>query len=115
MNTDLLTEINRATRAYCAQARALTLTATDFYDWLASLPPARRAEIQQRGFRASQAETEFLRYCLEWRGIDLWSFMAANLSLPAFNLWATTGQTAAQRSLPHHFLANPGAPSSLPA
>ncbi|MDB5270760.1 MAG: hypothetical protein JWP58_3800 [Hymenobacter sp.] len=94
MNSDLISEINAAIRAYCTQARALTLTATDFYDWLKSLPPARRAEVRQRGLRASRAEPEFLRFCLEWRGIDLWGFMAANLSLPAFDLWVATGQSA---------------------
>ncbi|MFD2718447.1 hypothetical protein ACFST9_06955 [Hymenobacter monticola] len=100
MHTQLLAEINDAIRAYCAQAKTLTLTATDFYDWLASLPPARQAAVRQRGLRACRAEPEFLRFCLEWRGIDLWSFMAAKLSLAAFDLWTATGQTAAYRALP---------------
>lgn len=108
MNTELLTEIDRATRAYCAQARALMLTATDFYNWLESLPLARRAEVRQHGFRASRAEPEFLRFCLEWRSIDLWSFMAANLSLPAFDFWTANGQTVGQRPLRHQFSSTPG-------
>jgi hypothetical protein len=99
MPSDLRTEINDAIRAYCAQARALTLTATDFYDWLASLPPAQQAAVRRRGLRASRTEPEFLRFCLEWRGMDLWSFMAAHLSLPAFELWTATGQTARYRPL----------------
>lgn len=94
MAPDLLAEIDNATQAYCAQARGLALTATDFYDWLESLPPARRDEVRRRGLHASHAEQEFFRFCLEWRGIDMWSFMAANLSLPAFGLWVATGQQA---------------------
>lgn len=72
----------------------MMLTATDFYDWLESLPPKRRAEVRRRGLQASQAEPDFLRFCLEWRRIDLWSFMAANLSLPAFDLCIARGQPA---------------------
>lgn len=102
MNADLSTEIDHAVWAYCAQARALTLTATDFHEWLESLPPARRAEARGRGFRASCAEPEFLRFCLEWRGLDLWSFLAANLSIAAFELWTATGQTARRRPLRHY-------------
>ncbi len=89
---DLLTEITRAAKAYYAQAHALPLTATDFYDWLASLPAARRADVRARGFAASQAEPDFLRFCLEWRGHDMWSFMAGQLSVPAFELWVANRQ-----------------------
>lgn len=65
MNADLLTEIDHALQACCAQAQGLPLTATDCYDWLESLPPLGRAEVRQRGLRASRAEPEFLRFCLE--------------------------------------------------
>jgi hypothetical protein len=114
MTSDLLTEINHASRAYCAQARALTLTATDLYDWLESLPPARRAEVRQRGLRASRAEPEFLRFCLERRGMDLWSFMADNLSRPAFDLWTAPGPCAGNWPLLCHPSTSPRAPRSLP-
>jgi len=97
MHSDLLLEINEAIETYCAQTRSLTLTATDFHDWLASLPPAQRTGVRQRGLRACRAEPEFMRFCLEWRGLDLWGFMAAHLSLPAFDLWTATGQTAQYR------------------
>jgi hypothetical protein len=106
MHSDLLTEINDAIRAYCAQASALTLTATDFYDWLASLSPAQRAQVRQRGLRACRAEPEFLRFCLEWRGLDLWSFMSAHLSLSAFELWTAPGQTARYRPVAPRPLAS---------
>ncbi|MBF9144083.1 hypothetical protein [Hymenobacter properus] len=106
MHDELLIEINDAIRAYCAQARSLTLTATDFYDWLASLPSGQRARVREGGLRGCRAEPEFLRFCLEWRGLDLWSFMAANLSLPAFDLWTATGQTAHYRPLPRRAAVN---------
>ena len=89
---DLLAEITAAARAYYAQAAAFPLTATDFYDWLAGLPPARWAGVLARGFAASQAEPDFLRFCLEWRGLDMWSFMAARLSVAAFELWVANGE-----------------------
>jgi len=89
---DLLSEITHAAKAYYAQASSLPLTATDFYDWLASLPDARRAEVTARGFAASQAEPDFLRFCLEWRGHDMWGFMAGQLSMAAFELWEANGQ-----------------------
>ena len=108
MKADLPAEIDAAIRAYCAQAQAITLTATDFYDWLAALPLARQTAIRQRGFRASRAEPEFIRFCLEWRGISLWNFMAANLSLPAFDLWCATGQTARRPLLVPHPAAASG-------
>lgn len=89
---DLLAEITQVAKAYYAQAAAFPLTATDFYDWLASLPPARRTDVRARGFAASPAEPGFLRFCLEWRGLDMWSFMAARLSVPAFELWISNGE-----------------------
>lgn len=89
---DLLTEITAAAKAYYAQASHFALTATDFYDWLASLPEARRAEVVARGFLASQAEPDFLRYALEWRGYDMRAFMMGKLSVDAFELWMNNGQ-----------------------
>ena len=89
---DLLAEITATARTYYAQAAAFPLTATDFYDWFESLPAARRAEVLARGFAASQAEPDFLRFCLEWRGLDIWSFMAARLSITAFELWVANGE-----------------------
>ena len=89
---DLLTEITHAAKVYYAQTGAFTLTATDFFDWLASLPPARRAAVQAHGFTASQAEPAFLRYCLEGRGYTMRHFMAEQLSPAAFALWATHGE-----------------------
>lgn len=89
---DLLTEITKAAKAYYAQAQTFTLTATDFYEWMAELPPARRAEVRARGFVASHAEPDFLRHCLEWRGYAMREFMAGQLSVDAFALWMTNGQ-----------------------
>ncbi|AMJ67779.1 hypothetical protein [Hymenobacter sp. PAMC 26628] len=89
---DLLSEITRAAKAYFAQASSLPLNAIDFNDWLATLPVARRAEVTARGFAASQAEPDFLRFCLEWRGHDMWGFMAGRLSIAAFELWEANGQ-----------------------
>ena len=89
---DLLTEITDAAKAYYAQARTFTLTATDFYDWLAELPVARRAEVRTHGFMASQAEPDFLRFCLEWRGYDMRAFMDGQLSVAAFELWVVNGE-----------------------
>ncbi len=100
--SDLLTEITVAAQAYYAQARTFALTATDFFDWLAELPAARRAEVRARGFVASQAEPAFLRYCLEWRGYDMRAFMAGRLSVAAFALWLTHGQF--DGDLPPHAL-----------
>ena len=57
--------------------RALAAEPTILDDWLAA-----------RGFAASQAEPDFLRFCLEWRGLDMRSFMSARLSAAAFELWA---------------------------
>ena len=84
---DLLAEITTTARAYYAQAAALPLTATDFYDWLDTLSPAHRTEVLARGFTASQAEPDFLRFCLELRGLAMLGFMAARLSVAAFELW----------------------------
>lgn len=89
---DLLAEITATARAYYAQAATLPLTATDFYDWLDTLPPARRREVLARGFSTGQAEPAFLRFCLEWRGQGMRSFMAARLSVAAFELWAAHGE-----------------------
>ena len=89
---DLLTEITNAAKAYYAQARTFTLTATDFYAWLAELPAARRPEVLALGFTAGQVEPDFLRYCLEWRGYDMRAFMAGQLCVDAFELWINNGQ-----------------------
>jgi hypothetical protein len=99
---DLLHEITAAAEAYYAQARQFTLTAADFYDWLAELPAARRAEAEAQGFVASQAEPAFLRYCLEWRGYNMRAFMAERLSVAAFTLWMNYGQF--NGDLPTHAL-----------
>ena len=101
--SDLLTEITRAARAYYAQADGIMLTATDFNDWRASLSAARRAEITARGLAAARAEPAFLRYCLEWRGYDMWHFMAGRLSVPAFALWEAHQQF--DGDLPPHAVA----------
>ncbi|MDO7852585.1 hypothetical protein [Hymenobacter convexus] len=89
---DLLTEITNAAKAYYAQAGSFTLTATDFYDWMAELPVTRQAEVSARGFGASHAEPDFLRRCLEWRGYSMREFMAGRLSADAFALWMSNGQ-----------------------
>ena len=89
---DLLTEITRAAKAYYAQAPAMGLTSNDFNDWVASLAPVRQEPARRCGFAAAQAAPAFLRYCLEWRGHDMWGFMAARLSVGAFELWAAHGQ-----------------------
>ena len=100
---DLLAEITTTARAYYAQAAAFPLTATDFYDWLEGLAPTRRADVLARGFAARRAEPDFLRFCLEWRGLDMWGFMAARLSLAAFELWVANGEF--NGDLPPHALA----------
>lgn len=89
---DLLTEITHAARAYYAQANSLLLTATDFYDWLAALPASRRTLVLAHGFTTSQAEPDFLRYCLECRGYPMRGFMAEHLSVAAYALWAAHGE-----------------------
>ncbi len=89
---DLLAEITHAARAYYAQTSNFPLTATDFYDWLASLPTARRAAVAAHGFSTSQAEPDFLRYCLECRGYAMRPFMAELLSVAAYALWAAHGE-----------------------
>lgn len=86
---DLLSEITTAAKAYYAQTSDFPLTATDFLDWLDSLPAARRADVLARGFITSQAEPDFLRWCLELRGYSMREFMADQLSLVAYNLWFT--------------------------
>jgi hypothetical protein len=100
---DLLTEITDAAKSYYAQAYAFTLTATDSYDWLAELPTTRRAEVLAHSFTASQAEPDFLRYCLEWRGYDMRAFMVGQLSVDAFALWMGNGQF--NGAMPPHAVA----------
>ncbi|AMR25971.1 hypothetical protein A0257_01890 [Hymenobacter psoromatis] len=90
--SDLLTEITHAAKAYYAQTNDFPLTATDFYDWLGALPAARQADVVARGFITSQAEPDFLRYCLECRGYAMRSFMAESLSNDAYALWAAHGE-----------------------
>lgn len=85
-------EVTRATLAYYAQARTLTLTATDFYQWLASLPDKRRGEVLKHGFSTRQ-HPDFLRYCLERRSCRLPDFMAEQLSLPDFAQWVASGSS----------------------
>lgn len=92
----LLPEITAAAQAYYAQTADFPLTATDFYDWLASLSPARRAEVLKRGFTTSQAEPEFLRWCLEVRGYSMRDFMAERLSVAAYTEWVGQGTVAAR-------------------
>ncbi|MDJ0367000.1 hypothetical protein QMK33_17765 [Hymenobacter sp. H14-R3] len=90
--SDLLTEITHAAKAYYAQTSNFPLTATDFYDWLGALPPARQADVLARGFATSQAEPDFLRYCLEGRGYAMRPFLAERLSVAAYELWAAHGE-----------------------
>ena len=89
---DLLTEITHAAKAYYAQGPALGITPTDFHDWASTLALARWAHVRAQGFAAAKAGPKFLRYCLEWRGYDVWIFMAGRLSVAAFTLWATNGE-----------------------
>lgn len=86
---DLLADIAAATKAYYAQTSDFPLTATDFLDWLDSLPAARRADVLARGFTTSQAEPDFLRWCLELRGYSMRAFMAERLSVAAYATWLT--------------------------
>lgn len=90
--SDLLHEITQGAQAYYAQTSDFPLTAIDFYDWLGALPAARQADVLARGFTTSQAEPDFLRYCLECRGYAMRSFMAERLSVAAYNLWAAHGE-----------------------
>ena len=87
--SDLLAAITTATKAYYAQTVDFPLTATDFYDWMASLPAARRADVLARGFTTSQSEPDFLRWCLELRGYSMRAFMADKLAVDAYTMWAT--------------------------
>lgn len=84
---DLLAEITHAAKAYYTQANALPLTATEFFEWWATLTVSRQAEVTARGFAASRAGPDFLRYCLKVRGYDMWGFMAEQLSIAAYQLW----------------------------
>jgi hypothetical protein len=101
--SDLLNEITLAAKAYYAQTSDFPLTATDFYDWLGSLPAARQADVLQRGFVTSQAEPDFLRWCLELRGYAMRAFMADRLSVAAYGLWVKHNQF--NGDLPVHSLA----------
>ncbi len=92
--SDLLTEIAAATQAYYAQTSDFPLTATDFLDWLDSLPAARRADVLARGFTTSQAEPGFLRWCLELRGYSMRTFMAERLAVAAYEEWVAQGEMA---------------------
>lgn len=85
---NLREEIACATKAYYDQAREIHLTATDFFEWLSSLPTARRAALLANGFALSHAEPVLLRFCLERRGFRMWPFMAEHLSNEAFLRWA---------------------------
>jgi hypothetical protein len=86
--SDLLAEITTTAKAYYAQTSDFPLTAIDFYDWLDSLPAARRADVLARGFITSQSEPDFLRWCLELRGYPMRAFMAEHMSVAAYELWA---------------------------
>jgi hypothetical protein len=94
--SDLLFEITTATQAYYAQTSDFPLTATDFLDWLDSLSAARRADVLARGFTTSQAEPDFLRWCLELRGYSMRAFMAEQLSVAAYEAWVLQGEMARQ-------------------
>jgi hypothetical protein len=85
--SDLLPEITATAQAYYAQTSDFPLTATDFYDWLASLSPTRRADVLARGFTTTQSEPDFLRWCLELRGYSMRAFMAERLSVAAYEAW----------------------------
>lgn len=89
---DFLAEITTAAKAYYTQTSDFPLTATDFLDWLDSLPAARRADVLARGFLSSQAEPDFLRWCLELRGYSMCAFMADQLSVEAYAIWFTHHQ-----------------------
>lgn len=101
--SDLLAEITTAAKAYYAQTIDFPLTAIDFFDWLDSLPPAHRADVLARGFLTSQGEPGFLRWCLEQRGYSMRTFMAEQLSVAAYAVWATHQQF--NGDLPVHSLA----------
>ncbi|GAC1381752.1 MAG: hypothetical protein NVS3B25_33400 [Hymenobacter sp.] len=90
--------ITQAIQAYYDQAGALTLTATDFYHWLASLPAVRRAEVMKSRFSFLH-QPDFLRYCLERRGHRLPDFLARHLSLADFAQWVASGEN--KPTLPH--------------
>ncbi|MGI4867403.1 MAG: hypothetical protein ACRYFZ_26020 [Janthinobacterium lividum] len=100
---DLLSEITTAAKAYYAQTSDFPLTATDFLDWMDSLPTARRADVLARGFITSQAEPDFLRWCLELRGYSMRAFMAEQLSVAAYEIWFTHSQF--NGDLPLYFIS----------
>ncbi|QKG56138.1 hypothetical protein GKZ68_05460 [Hymenobacter sp. BRD128] len=98
--SDLCTEITHAAQAYYAQTSDFPLTATDFYDWLGTLPAARQADVLARGFTTSQSEPDFLRYCLECRGYAMRPFMAEHLSVAAYDRWAAHGELNGDLPMP---------------
>lgn len=89
---DLFTETTRAAQAYQAPVLAIGLTSNGYNDWRASRAPAWREEARRCGFAAAPAAPVFLRYCLKWRGHDMWGFMAARLFVGASELWVAPGQ-----------------------
>ena len=96
--SDFLPEITAAAQAYYAQTSDFPLTATDFYDWLASLSAARRADVMARGFTTTQSEPDFLRWCLELRGYSMRAFMAERLSVAAYGAWVLGGRSTSPPS-----------------
>jgi hypothetical protein len=82
-----LTEITTAARAYYRQSVPLQLTATDFFDWLALLPAATRADLERQGFAVGGHQLAFLRHCLELRGYSMRQHMMEQLSVAAYELW----------------------------
>ena len=85
---ELPSTIAWATEAYYAQAAAVPLTATDFYDWLGSLSAGHRAQVMRQGLGEMPRARMMLRYCLEKRGHSMWRFMAGQLSAADFARWA---------------------------
>lgn len=100
---DLLAEITRVAKAYYVQANRLQITATDLYDWLATLPSARQEAVLHAGFSSSQTELDFLRFCLELRGYSMRSFLAEKISVAAYTLWVSYGEF--NGDLPPHSVA----------
>jgi hypothetical protein len=84
---DTLAEITEVARTYYQLARRYQLTATDFFDWLALLPPATRADLGRRGFTGAGHQLDFLRHCLELRGHSMRAYMMEHLSIAAYEEW----------------------------
>ncbi|MDF7813756.1 hypothetical protein [Hymenobacter sp. YC55] len=82
-------EIERAALAYHAQRTAIELTATDYAEWLLTLPPGQHNYYAQQGFEACCAVAAFQRYCLEWRGFSMRDYFVKCLSYEAFRFWST--------------------------